>query len=267
VHLAWYGVADGNSTTCLPDLRPFSCYADTQVAAALAAAAVSSGLGGDGGVVTDGRAIVLSASMELPSDQYFSCAGPVGGERKQLPLDSNDPYYLVPHAVVLRPGYPIVRDAHSLLEHCLLRPSWYYDALTALANTSGGPTTRALIDDIEHKFTGTATVCGGVDSTGAPNVNGEACDMKDVMIVGFDTCDDTSNSPRAVLQNVKFDCNIGEALHANGGGMSLRDANVHNFIEALMHGDSPSGGPDLSISEIPISSIKEDTTNTNHEVP
>lgn len=258
VHLAWYGVADANSTVCLPVLRPVGCNADAQLAAAFAAS-LAAGLGGDGGVVTDGRAIALSQSAEIPPNQYLSCGGPPGGERKQLPLNSTEPYYLVPHSIVLTPGFPLVRDAHSLLQTCIIRPDWYADQLQALANTPGGPTTRALIDDIEHKFSGTATVCGGVDpDTGQPTVNGEACDMKDVMIIGFDTCDDTANSARAVLQQVKYDCNVGEALHANGGGMSLRDGAVHNFVEALMHLGNDPGSTDISLTKWQITSFQQD---------
>ena len=59
-------------------MPPPSCYADSQVAAAFLAARQSAGLGGDGGVVTDGRSIVINNGMEIPSNQYFSCAGPPG---------------------------------------------------------------------------------------------------------------------------------------------------------------------------------------------
>jgi hypothetical protein len=119
------------------------------------------------------------------------------------------------------------RDAHSLYRDCLESPDWYNS--TTLGSVTD---TRHLIDNVEHMFTGTGTACGTkADGT---NMDGEACNMQNVMIVGFDVCDDTRASAHAVFFDLKFECNVGEFIHNNGGGMTLDSAAVENFIEAQM---------------------------------
>jgi len=293
VHLAWYGAPD--ATGNIPGSTTIKCYADDtstgfQACAADAVPRTDTGLaqnavqkafdavnpalttraklpGADGGVVTDGRSIVMYTNdVNISPQQYLSCSGPPGAQRPQITQNAGQAvqYYKLTNSIVL--GYNatllrnpmVLRAAHTRFSSCILRPTWYNAYQLGLVTN-----TQTLIDDIEHKFYGTATKCGDVDSTGKPTTDGEACDMDDVLAIGFDTCDDTANAPRAHLTNLKFECNVGEAVHANGGGLDLHDANVHNFIEAIMN---DSGGGDISRHEWAITGIADDTSN-HDEVP
>lgn len=73
VHLSWYGVVDAAN----PDVDCFDngftgCDATDWVKKALAAADQKAGLGGDGGVTTDGRSIATLGAAQL------GCAGLTG---------------------------------------------------------------------------------------------------------------------------------------------------------------------------------------------
>jgi len=135
-------------------------------------------------VVSTGGGMVLvnSGNIEIPNNILLTCGGTPGGQSKQLPVTNDGPYYTRPNSIILDPTYTIIRDARAVFRECLVRPTWY-NADTLATVTS----TRFLIDNIEHLFTGTPTKCGGVDDTGQPTTDGEACDMQDVMIIGFDT--------------------------------------------------------------------------------
>lgn len=109
VHLAWYGVPDAADSGCYAMGFPSSCDATTKLNHAFAAA-VGAGLGGDGGVTTDGRSIAIlshspcnncdaNAGIEIPHDQYLTCDGPPGGTR------AGSDYWTAPHSIVLRPPY------------------------------------------------------------------------------------------------------------------------------------------------------------------
>jgi hypothetical protein len=227
--------------------------------------------GADGGVVTDGRSIVIAGAtsgpknMHIPANQYFSCAGPPGAQRNQITLNNPSnavPYYSLPNSIVLEPGtwtspskLSVWRDANSQLKSCIIRPTWYSkDTLNLVTST-----TRSLIDDIERAFVGTATICG-TDPSSGNTVDGEACDMQDMLILGFDVCDDTRASAHAVLRNVNYECNVGEFFHNNGGGVKLENAGVHNFIEAVMNDAS---GTDISKTGWQITNV---TADANGEV-
>lgn len=213
-------------------------------------------------VVNTGGGIVLvnSGDLEIPSNVALTCGGPPGGQRPQITPSSGGatPYYTLPSSIVLNPAHTIRRDRNSLFENCIVLPSWYNQStLSAVTDT------RSLIDKIEKYFSGTATTCGGINPDGTPGLNGEACDMRDVMILGFDVCDDTANASRAVLQNLKYECNVGEFLHANGGGTNLQNLDVHNFIEAQMNvqgGGLDIAGKDISKTEWLVQSITQSTS-------
>jgi hypothetical protein len=158
---------------------------------------------------------------------------------------------------VLKAGFSIVRDANTLFGSCIVRPTWYAQDLffASPGVLRSDLSTRYIIDNVEHQFAGTATRCG-TDPDGNSPTDGEACDMRDVLIVGFDVCDDTRNSANAVLSNVKCEGNVGEFIHDQGGGLKLENANVHNFIEAGMNDNS---GKDFSTAEWPVTAIQSDT--------
>ena len=243
VHLSWYGVKDAAQLSCYDTLLDIKgCAADSNgtygvpVNNAFNAAAQSAHLGGDGGVVTDGRSIVIQhGDLVIPSNQYFSCSGPPGGARPQPPISGAIPYYTLPNSIVLGAGHTIKRSANSVLFNCIVRPTWYNKEQLALVTD-----TRSLIDDIEHKFAGTATMCG------VGTASGEACDMHDMFILGFDVCDDSNQSPRTIIRNINMECNVGEYIHNNGGGMKLENLHSHAFIE---------GGMDAKNTIWPISGI------------
>lgn len=262
VHLSWYGITDAAESTCYASETAFAgCKVDSHLDAAFSAATPSAKLGGDGGVVTDGMSIVVYGhDLMIPSQQYFSCSGPPGASRKQPPpLTGSIPYYTLQNSIVLGFGHTIKRSPNSLLENCIVRPTWYNAAQLKLVTDT--PDTRSLIDNIEHLFTGTATLCGFGSSTG------EACDMHDMFIFGFDICDDSSNSPRAIIRNINMECNVDEFIHDNGGGMKLENLHSHSFIEQSM---------DFKNTVWPISGIANvggevqlsfAVTGSNHPIP
>jgi hypothetical protein len=267
VHLSWYGALDASGTTCLGHITNPDCDSTDKLKAAFLAAQrpvpyPSGGyydLGPDGGVVTDGRPILIEGDVHILSNGYLSCGGPPGGGRAQIAQsDSPDqvPYYTLPNSIFLNPNHAIVRDANSRLTSCIIEPDWYY---AAYQDVKAHRTTRKLIDDIEHAFTGTATRCGTDDSDA--NQDGAACDMHDVLILGFDVCDDTRAAAHAVLTNLKFECNVGEFIHNNGGGTTLASAEVENFIESGMTTLMADGGKDFSRFEPAITGIAQDTGN------
>jgi hypothetical protein len=199
VHLTWYGVKDAADLTldCYASDTAFkACAADKTdntdhtkppfdaVAIAFLAAANKTKLpGADGGVVTDGRSIVeYNNDLIIPPNQYLTCDGPPGGQR---PQSIGSAYYTLPNSIVLGPARSIKRRENSLLFNCIVRPTWYNTTQLTLVTD-----THSLIYDIEHSFTGTATMCGFAGNSG------EACDMHDMLVLGFDVCDDSSSSPR-----------------------------------------------------------------------
>ena len=46
--------------------------------------------------------------------------------------------------------------------------------------------------------------------------------MDNMLIIGFDTCDETTKQ-RSILSNLLKECNVNEWIHDNGGGMKLRN--------------------------------------------
>ncbi|HSC19859.1 MAG TPA: hypothetical protein VLC74_13200 [Rhizomicrobium sp.] len=289
MHLAWYGVPDalgivpGGTDNCYKNDTDFKlCAADkaartdggtpqNAVALAFTAAADTTHFpGADGGVVTDGRSIVIAGAasgpknMHIPQNQYFSCSGPPGGQRNQNAANNSVPYYMLPNSIVLEPGtwsnpsnLSIWRDANSLLDSCFIRPTWYNEYTLQTLVLGATLKTRALIDNIEHAFVGTATVCGSNPNNPGSTVDGEACSMRDVTCIGFDVCDDSRASPRAVFSDVNYESNVGEFIHNNGGGMKLENANVQNFIEGVLDNAS---GDDITKASWRITSIVADST-------
>jgi hypothetical protein len=212
VHLSWYGVADAADPTCYTGGFSSGCDSKTQLIAALGAAAVSAHRGGDGGVVTDGRSIYFDGNIDIGSDQYLSCNGPPGGSRDQSNLGSTN-YYTLPSSLVVNPVHSIRRHANSRLSDCVIRPRWYYP------QSNMPPTNVAETVLMMHQFSGTATTC-----------DGESCNMDNMLIIGFDTCDETTKQ-RSILSNLLEECNVNEWIHDNGGGMKLQNAIVKQYIE------------------------------------
>jgi hypothetical protein len=185
VHLSWYGVPDAATFGCY-NVGFSGCDATALVKKALAAAAVGQNLGGDGGVTTDGRSIAIltqcdacadGVGIEIPKDQYLTCDGPSGGSRG---LNSSTPYWTLPHSIVLHPRLTVQRDAHTHFWGCIERPDWLYpqtsedpDGLTI------PPTNVHQTVTMMRQFTGTGTTCAD-----------KACNMDNMLIIGFDTCDD-----------------------------------------------------------------------------
>jgi hypothetical protein len=232
VHLSWYGVpdvADPNNTACYTTGYPLSCDGTTQLQAALKAADVGAGLGGDGGVTTEGRSIaILSDNIEIKPDQYLTCEGPPGVSRIQSGLY---PYYKLPHSIVLKfdntASYTIQRDQNTWLSDCILRPSWYYPDGTL------PPTTVAGTVQMLHKFVSTSTTCA-TKVCAATTCADKACNMESMLIIGFDTCDDTSQANKAIIRDVAEDCLVDEWLHNNGGGMKLQNLSASPVIETSL---------------------------------
>jgi hypothetical protein len=258
VHMSWYGTMDASKSPCLGNPTYTGCDSTTKLNKAFAAAQrllrTTPDLGADGGVVTDGRPIVIEGLVHILSYGYLSCGGPPGGGQPQITQSGTNavPYYTLPNSIFLNPADAIVRDAHSLLTSCIIEPDWYYNAYQQVL---ADRTTRSLIDNIEHAFAGTATRCGTSSAAANSNQDGTACNMERMLILGFDVCDDTRASAHAVLSDLKFECNVGEFIHNNGGGTTLASAAVENFIEGTM---DKADGTDFSRSEPEITSIAQD---------
>jgi hypothetical protein len=248
VHLNWYGVADGASSGCYDTQTHLQgCNASNAVQHAFDASATW----GDGGVVTDGRSIVLyNAGMEIKANQYFSCNGPPGAARTQT---GASPYWTQPNSIVLNPLYTITRDAQSRLSDCTIRPTWYTPAILA-----GGvlPTTVGDTAVMMRSFAGTATTCG-TDTSGS-SIDGEACQMDNMFIIGFDTCDNSSQAQRTVLSNLFEECNVNNWVHNNGGGIKLQNIVVKQYIEGGLK--SP-GGTRIDHASWPITNVELSSTD------
>src|ERR1051326_4616135 len=232
VHLPWYGVKDAaKDSTCLSPTTIASCDAHGVLIKAFDAAKTF----GDGGVVTDGRSIVLDGNIDINEKQYLSCNGPPGGSRDQSFSGSTN-YYTLPNSLVLNPVHSIRRHANSRLSDCIIRPYWY------LQHTSPPYIPPQSVSDtvqMMHQFTGTATTC-----------DGESCNMDNMLIIGFDVCDETTKQ-RSILSNLLEECNVNEWIHDNGGGMKLQNVIVKQYIE----GSLPTG---LDHASWPITLVQQE---------
>jgi hypothetical protein len=224
VHLSWYGVPDASSCWSSASGFPLSCDATALVKKALAAAAVGQNFGGDGGVTTDGRSIAIltqcdacadGVGIDIPSDQYLTCEGPPGGGRG---LNSSTPYWTLPHSIVLHPGLTVLREGNSRSSSCIERPDWLYERSST--DLTIPPTTVHQTVQMMHQFTGTATTC-----------TAKTCNMDNMLIIGFDVCDNTSQSAKTVLKDLLEECNVDEWQHDNGGGMKLQNIMVKQYLE------------------------------------
>jgi hypothetical protein len=203
VHLPWYGVADASTSGCYG--TAFSgCNATSALNAAFAAAAQSAGLGGDGGVTTDGRSIAILGDVTIPENQYLTCSGTPGGSRDQT---SDHPYWVLPNSIVLDPAHTLVRSKQSRLSDCIIRPTWYVPQ-TSPFNIPASNASDLV--QLVRQFKGTATSC-----------DGKNCPMEDMFIIGFDTCEDNNQSLKSVLSDLQEECLVDEWIHNNGGGMKL----------------------------------------------
>lgn len=54
----------------------------------------------------------------------------------------------------------------------------------------------------------------------ATTCDGESCNRNNMLIIGFDTCDETTKQ-RSILSNLFEECLVNEWIHDNGGGMKL----------------------------------------------
>jgi hypothetical protein len=54
----------------------------------------------------------------------------------------------------------------------------------------------------------------------ATTCDGESCNTDNMLIIGFDTCDETTKQ-RSILSNPLEECMINEWIHDNGSGMKL----------------------------------------------
>lgn len=230
VHLLWYGVPDAGSYGCYSGGFT-GCDATGKLKDALKAADVLRGLGGDGGVSTDGRSIALltkcdgcedGIAVEIKQDQYLTCDGPPGVSRGQGDdVTPGTPFYTLPHSLVLNPALTIKRYAQSRLSNCIIRPTWYYPDNPEL--TIPATNVRQTVD-IVRAFKGTATTC--ID---------RACNMDNMFILGFDVCDDASNAKKSIIKDVVEACLVNEWLHDNGGGMKLQNFVGGPFLENGFH--------------------------------
>jgi hypothetical protein len=128
------------------------------------------------------------------------------------------PYWTLPNSIVLNPAHTIKRDGQSRLSSCIIRPTWYVPTTVGTYNIpaqSVGDTVQIM-----RRFTGTATSC-----------HDKSCNMTDMMIIGFDTCDDTSNSQKTLLANLLEECLLDEWVHDNGGGVELQNVSIKQYIE------------------------------------
>jgi hypothetical protein len=234
VHLPRYGVqdvADPNNMTCFTYNMDPSCDAATAVKNAFLASTKY----GDGGVTTDGRSIAIlsqcggcvdsASGIEIPEDQYLTCAGPPGARRGWGPTaPGRDPnvFSSAPASIVLDPDFTITRKKNTRLSNCFIRPKWLY------AGTHDGltlpPTNVGELVQMTHQYTGTATTCGN-----------DGCNMDHMLIAGFDICDDSSDANLAVLSDLIEDCPTGEWMHGGGGaGPKLRNITSDPVLEGSL---------------------------------
>ena len=180
------------------------------------AALQSNALGGDGGVTTDGRSIVIdNANLNVPENQYFTCSGPPGGSRQQVGTGLKY-YWTLPNSIVLNPAFTVTRERQSKLSSCIIRPTWYVSTTTT--DLTIPPTNVMQTVQMMHQFAGTAT----------------SCPMEDIFIIGFDICEDNDKSLKSVLSNLSEECLLDEWIHDNGGGMKLQNFIVKQYIEGSL---------------------------------
>lgn len=60
--------------------------------------------------------------------------------------------------------------------------------------------------------------CARIDT--ATTCDGESRNRNDMLIIGFDTSDETTKQ-RSILSNLLEECMVNEWIHDNGGGMKL----------------------------------------------
>jgi hypothetical protein len=238
VHLSWYGAVDAaDPVVDCYDHSFASCDSKGKLTSAFAAAAVSAGFGGDGGVVTDGRSIYIDGNVDIPSNQYLSCNGPPGASRDQGGT-TPEYYWTLPNSIILSLNHHIHREENTRLSDCILRPSWYVPTTTT--NLTIPPTNVQQTVQMMHQFSGTATTC-----------DGESCNMDNMLIIGFDTCDETTKQ-RSILSNLLEECLVNEWIHNNGGGMKLQNVIVKQYIEGSL-------STGLDHATWPITAVRQDT--------
>lgn len=206
VHLPWYPVKDATAAPCLSDRA--SCDAAAFVTAALAAAK----LYGDGGVTADKRSFVqYGADLSIPSGQYFTCGGAPGATRAQSGSGAA-PYYSLPGMIALNPAHTVAQAANSSFFDCGVIPSTY---------TSVPASIRDVVN-LHHNFTGTAITSSG-----------EAVPLHDVLALGFDVCLNVSKSPRTVIENFTFQCNVNLDVGRQAGGIFFGKGISKQLFEQL----------------------------------
>jgi hypothetical protein len=220
VHLPWYGVVDAADPNVDCFDHAFSgCDSTAALNAALDAADQSKGLGGDGGVTTDGRSIAILGDVTIPENQYLTCSGTPGGSRVQTGSTAK-PYWTLPNSIVLDPAHTLVRGRQSRLAHCIIRPTWYVPQTTPF---NIPPTQVNETVQMMRLFSGVATSC-----------QGKNCPMQDMFIFGFDTCEDNDQSEKTLLSDLEEECLVDEEIHNNGGGMKLQNFSSHPYLEGSL---------------------------------
>lgn len=182
VQLPWYGVTDARN--CFTNMS--ACGADT----ALTAATVAAPLYGNGIVTTAGRPIVLTSTLTMdftiPASVTLTCDTPPGGLRAQSST-SNLKMYNQPGTIFVTPSFSIASNDNSVFKGCIVLPSWYVPSTTA-TYTIPATTLRDIIG-INRAFKGTAAKC-----------NGEACQIQNIVSLGFDVGIQASG-PRANISD------------------------------------------------------------------
>lgn len=257
VHLPWYGVTDAATLASGCYLNKTSmdgCDVLNAVNSAFLRALPSAGLGGDGGVTTDGRSIVVNGTLNIPTGQYLTCNGPPGGLRDQIAVSGAVPYYTLPNSIVINVGTAasplsntIAVARQAAFFNCIVRPTYYaQDILTAIS-TSATPT-RALIDDLEHTVTGSCVTASDAIA------GSEAVDLHDLLVLGCDTGVEIGYSPRAHVADLNIEANVPMYNHDNGGGIKLQNISAHDFVEQM------TVGKNIREIDCPITALANDGT-------
>jgi hypothetical protein len=208
VLMPWYGIKDGTSSTCIAN------YAACDATAAVASAMTASLLYGNGVVSCAGLAVVInSGNLYIPPNQGLDCGQPTSGFINQR--NNSSAYWSLPNSIVLNPAYTIYADTKTWRTNLNVRPTWYgnFRPITCYTSGTNGIPTTVHDEQCERRlFTGTGT-------TGA----GEASNLSNAFIVGFDTGMSQSGSADTVTDHVISDNSVDMFLWGQRGGYFVHD--------------------------------------------
>lgn len=244
VLMPWYGVQDAISNTCTASTNYAACDATTQFNNALTAAlAYGNGVVGCGGLAI----AITSGNLYIPPNGGIDCDIPPGGVFNQ---HVSNGYWLLPNSIVMNPQYTIYGDTRTGRQNLNVRPTWC-GRFRPAGFTSGTTCTPTTVHDVQYMrrlFTGTGI-------TGA----GEASNLNNIFVLGFDTGIDQSASADANMTFAVSDNNVDVFLWGQRGGYFAKDLRAKPVM-ALRDTD-PVSGNKIDLVRWPVTSAAADGNN------